>query len=72
MSSEISSGNVQNDDYVSRPGQKGGPVPVVRDGAVEEGAAGEGDSDERLGVYFLPSLFLFLSNFFHQPPPLKF
>ena len=49
------SGDVQDNDYVSRTGQKKGPVPVLADVAdVGEGVDSEtADSDEQLGVFVL-------------------
>jgi hypothetical protein len=44
-------GDAQDNDYVSRPGQKD-VVPVQSDGAdVEEPYAAAGDSDEQLGTF---------------------
>lgn len=45
--------NVQDDSYVSRPGQKDGPVPVQSDDAPVEGGDDEvaADSEERLGTF---------------------
>ncbi|RDW89269.1 hypothetical protein BP6252_01301 [Coleophoma cylindrospora] len=43
---ETSSGDIQNNDYVSRPGQSG--IPVQSDSADVGGIEGSQDSDEQL------------------------
>ncbi|KAH9224529.1 hypothetical protein DL95DRAFT_378160, partial [Leptodontidium sp. 2 PMI_412] len=50
MSSDVPQGDVQNNDYVSRPGQKDSGIPVQSDDApVESGIDAEvADSDKQL------------------------
>lgn len=50
--SDIPSGAVQDNDYVSRTGEKNGPVPVQSDDAAIDGGVNEevADSDEQLGI----------------------
>lgn len=50
---DASSDTPANDDYVSRPGQKGEPVPVQPDktSVDEPGSRENADSDEQLGTY---------------------
>ena len=55
VTGDIPAGDAQDNDYVSRPGQKDGPVPVQSDSAgiddpIDEATA---DSDEQLGTYLL-------------------
>lgn len=52
MSSDIPQGDAQDNDYVSRPGQKEAPIPVQSDNdVVESGVDAEtADSDEQLGM----------------------
>lgn len=52
MSSDVPQGDVQNNDYVSRPGQKDSGIPVQSDDApVESGIDAEvADSDKQLGM----------------------
>ncbi|KAL2068827.1 hypothetical protein VTL71DRAFT_15165 [Oculimacula yallundae] len=50
MSSDIPQGDAQDNDYVSRPGQKEAGIPVQSDNAPVEGGVDEAtaDSDEQL------------------------
>lgn len=52
MSSDIPQGDAQDNDYVSRTGQKEAPIPVQSDNdVVESGVDAEtADSDEQLGM----------------------
>jgi hypothetical protein len=55
VTGDVPAGDAQDNDYVSRPGQKDGPVPVQSDSAgiddpIDEANA---DSDEQLGTYSL-------------------
>jgi hypothetical protein len=52
VTGDVPAGDAQDNDYVSRPGQKDGPVPVQSDSAgiddpIDEANA---DSDEQLGT----------------------
>jgi hypothetical protein len=56
-SDDAPAGDSQDNDYVSRPGQKGGPIPVQSDNAaVEDSIDGAtADSDQQLGIFPLSS-----------------
>lgn len=61
---QIPTGDAQDNDYVSRPGQKDGPIPVQSDDApIESGVTG--DSDEQLGIFPCSTIIL-LSFFGHN------
>jgi hypothetical protein len=51
-SGDVPAGDSQDNDYVSRPGQKGGPIPVQSDNAVVEDPidGATADSDQQLGM----------------------
>jgi hypothetical protein len=61
VTGDAPAGDAQDNDYVSRTGQKQGPIPVQSDNdAVEDPIDGAtADSDEQLGM----SLLLFLIHF---------
>ncbi|KAH8760130.1 hypothetical protein F5882DRAFT_306193 [Hyaloscypha sp. PMI_1271] len=61
VTGDAPAGDAQDNDYVSRTGQKQGPIPVQSDNdAVEDPIDGAtADSDEQLGM----SLLLFLIDF---------
>lgn len=52
VTGDAPAGDAQDNDYVSRPGQKGGPIPVQSDNATVEDPidAGTADSDAQLGM----------------------
>jgi hypothetical protein len=52
VSGDVPAGDAQDNDYVSRPGQKDGPIPVQSDNtAIEDPIDGAtADSDEQLGM----------------------
>jgi hypothetical protein len=53
VSGDAPAGDAQDNDYVMRQGQKGGPIPVQSDNAaVEDPIDGAtADSDEQLGMF---------------------
>ena len=56
ISGDVPAGDAQDNDYVSRTGQKQAPIPVTSDNqAVEDGLVGDQDSDEQLGEFFSSS-----------------
>ena len=62
VTGDIPAGDAQDNDYVSRTGQKDGPVPIQSDSAgidapIDEATA---DSDEQLGTYLLLPLLTIL------------
>jgi len=52
VTGDAPAGDAQDNDYVSRPGQKDGPIPVQSDNtAIEDPIDGAtADSDEQLGM----------------------
>jgi len=65
VTGDAPAGDAQDNDYVSRPGQKDGPIPVQSDNTqIEDPIDGAtADSDEQLGMssptYLSPFSFLF-------------
>lgn len=54
VSGDAPAGDAQDNDYVSRPGQKNAPIPVQSDNDTVEDPidAATADSDEQLGMIF--------------------
>jgi len=54
VSGDVPAGDSQDNDYVSRTGQKQGPIPVQSDNADVEDPVdpNTADSDEQLGLSF--------------------
>jgi hypothetical protein len=61
LSGDAPAGDAQDNDYVSRTGQKQGPIPVQSDSAAVEDPidARTADSDEQSGMLFPPFFVLF-------------
>jgi hypothetical protein len=55
VTGDAPAGDAQDNDYVSRPGQKDGPIPVQSDNAPVDDPidAGSADSDAQLGTSLL-------------------
>jgi hypothetical protein len=60
VTGDAPAGDVQDNDYVSRTGQKQGPIPVQSDNATVEDPIdpATADSDEQLGITSTSCLFL--------------